>query len=219
MAKKRAALRALPKHDPDNNIGVVDRVRFAMAHARMNALTVDEAAQFKRWQQINDWIRDRRYVDEFAPGLEKPTKMISSHRILRNLVMGTFGMTWDTAERDIRNSKQVFLPIDDDNEYYRSVYIEQFEQRADEAAALGDYSGSAKYAELAVKLRRLLEAPKEQIEYDKIESLQFIIEYNPEAIGLKTIPNKEEVFARWQKKKTLSERMANDAEEVNYDVG
>ena len=166
MAKKRAALRALPKHDPDNNIGVVDRVRFAMAHARMNALTVDEAAQFKRWQQINDWIRDRRYVDEFAPGLEKPTKMISSHRILRNLVMGTFGMTWDTAERDIRNSKQVFLPIDDDNEYYRSVYIEQFEQRADEAAALGDYSGSAKYAELAVKLRRLLEAPKEQIEYE-----------------------------------------------------
>lgn len=217
MAKYRSALKTLPKHDPENNIGVVDRVRFAMAHARMDALTVDEKAQFKRWMQINDWIRDRRYVDIFLPG--KPDVAITSHRILRNLVMSTFEMSYDTAERDIRNAKAVFVPIDDDNEYHRSVYIEQLEQRADAAAVEGDYSGSARLMELAVKLRRLLEAPKEQIEYDKIEALQFIIEYNPEAIGLKTIPNKEEVLARWQKKKALSDRMASDAEEARYDVG
>ncbi|MGY0037645.1 hypothetical protein [Pedobacter sp. NJ-S-72] len=37
---KRAALRKLPAYDPDNNIGAVDRVRFAMINNRMADLTI-----------------------------------------------------------------------------------------------------------------------------------------------------------------------------------
>jgi hypothetical protein len=199
MPDRRKALRTLPAYDPDNNIGAVDRVRFAMINNRMNALTAGELVQFERWKQIDDWIRERRS---------------NTHRALRNAVIAAFEISWDTAERDIKNAKDLFKASNDDNEYYRSVYIEDLESKAAEAAESDDYATYGKLMEIVAKLRGLFDKPAEEVPYDKLESFQLNIEYNPEAVGLTRLTNPEEALARWTKKKSVSDQMNKEAEDA-----
>lgn len=217
MADKRPARRMLPDYDPDNNIGAVDRIRFAVIHNMFDQLTEPEKRQFERWKQVNDWLRSRRYIGVSDDG--KPQEsIIPNQRFIRNLIITNFGVTWDTAERDIQNTKKFFQPQTDDNEYFRSVYIEQAEEKAEQAAAAGDYKASMKFMELAARLRGHFDEKADDDQYDKMENFQFIIEYNPEAVGLRTLENKDEVYARWsKKKKTLSDAMKKDAEEATYE--
>jgi len=207
MSDKRKALRTLPKYDPDNNIGAVDRVRFAMINNRMDALTADELEQFERWKQIDNWIRSKRYVNELGENV-----LLANHRSLRNMVMVKHEVSWDTAERDIRNAKDLFKP-DDDHEYYRSVYIEQLEERA---ATANDKNFKA-MIELAATLRGHKEKQEEEVPYDKMEAFQLQIEYNPEAIGLTRLENPEEALAKWNKKKSISDVLNNQAEDAELE--
>lgn len=213
---KRRASRTMPAYDPDNNIGAVDRIRFAIINNMMDKLTKDELVQLGRWRQIDDWIRSRRYIEYNALESKNEEKVIPNQRFIRNLAMAKFEITWDTAERDILNTQKLFNSRDSqDKEYYRWVYIEQAEQRAEEAAARGNDNAAVKYLELAANLRKLFDQDAPEQDQDKLQALQFIIEYNPEAVGLKTIENKDEVYAKWMQKKVL-DRMAKDAEEATY---
>lgn len=205
-------MKTLPKYDQDNDIGAVDRVRFAMINNRMDALTELEKEQFKRWCQIDDLIRSKRYIN--VKGQQEPA---IGRRRIRNIVMVKYMVSWDTAERDIRNAIKLFTPAEDEKDYHRSVYIEDVEQKAEEAALNGKWG---EYASLMKLLGEWREFGKTviDIEHDKIEAFQFFIEYNPEAIGLKTIENKDEIFKRWQKKKRLSDKMLDEAEDADYDI-
>ncbi|RVU01090.1 hypothetical protein EOD41_10780 [Mucilaginibacter limnophilus] len=200
----------LPAYDPDNNIGAVDRVRFAMMHNRMEALHADEREQYNRWCQIDDWFRSKRFVND-----QGKEEVVVGRRKIRNLVMVKYKVSWDTAERAIQNAIKLFTPADDEKEYKRSVYLEDLEQKAEEAAGAGEYGAYASIMKLAGDWRKFDKEPVEE-QLDKFQAFQFIIEYNPEAIGLKTIENKDQIFARWQKRKA-TEKMALDAEEVEYD--
>ncbi len=204
---KRPALRSIPSYDPTTNIGAVDRIRWAIGNNRKDALTVPELEQLERWKQINDWIRERYHPDD-----EDRLHPITNHRYLRNLVMEQFKVGYDTAERDIRNTKDYFKNIMDDQEYWRSVYIEQLETRAAKAAD----KDFIKLIDLAAELRGLKDAPKDDIEYTKLEAFQLIIEYNPEAIGLKRLENPDEVLERWRHKRSVSEKMSEQAEDAKY---
>ncbi|MBS7565147.1 hypothetical protein KHS38_12100 [Mucilaginibacter sp. Bleaf8] len=214
---KRPAKRTMPAYDPANDIGAVDRIRFAMINNRMNELTEPEFRQLERWKQVDDWIRSRRYQGIGGDG-KLGLQLIPNQRFIRNLIISTYNVSWDTAERDIRNTQKLFSSRADDREYHRAVYIEQAEQRAEEAAASGDHKAAYKYLELAANLRGLFTEQPEEEDNEKLQALQFIIEYNPEAVGLKTIENKDEVFARWMKKKaSISDAMNKDAEEAKYE--
>lgn len=214
MGKTRPALKVIPHVDPQNNIGVVDRVRLAMLANRMDALTVDEQAQYKRWQQIDDWFRSKRYTNENGE-----EAIVAGRRNIRNLAMVKFIITWDTAERDIVNAIKLFTPADDDKEYQRSVYVEDVEQKAAEAAAAGKYGEYASLMKLAGEWRKFDKEPVIESQ-DKFQTFQFIIEYNPEAIGLKRIPEGEraKVLERWRKRKSASDKMLDGAEEAQYDI-
>ncbi|MGY0037644.1 hypothetical protein [Pedobacter sp. NJ-S-72] len=130
--------------------------------------------------------------------------------------MSKYDCSWDTAERDIRNAKDLFKASHDDKEYSRSVYIDQIEENAEKAAKFNDFKAYAKLMELAAKLRGHFDAVIEEIPYDKLEAFQFIIEYNPEAIGLKRVDNPDEVIERWRKKKQIAQKLADDAEDAEY---
>lgn len=143
MAEKRRAMRTLPEYDPENNIGAVDRVRFCIVNNRMDELRETEKEQFDRWKQIDDWLKERRYETIGERG-RKEVQYINSHRKLRNLVMAVFTVSWGTAERDIENTKNFFREAREDQEYFRSAYIEDFERWADEAAACGKYAAAEK---------------------------------------------------------------------------
>lgn len=202
MSDKRKALRTLPAYDPDNNIGAVDRVRFAMINNRMDALHEDELQQFERWKQIDDWVRERR----------SPT-----HRALRNAVMAKYEISWDTAERDIKNTKDLFKASNDDNEYYRSVYIEDIESKAAKAYESEDFGSYAKLMDIVSKLRGLFDDKPEVVDYDKLQSFQIVMDYNPEAMGLTRIENVDEVMSRWMQKKTISQTMQKNAEDAEFE--
>jgi hypothetical protein len=200
MSDRRKALRTIPAYDPDNNIGAVDRVRFAMINNRMDALHQNELVQFERWKQIDDWIRERRS---------------KTHKALRNAVMAAFDISWDTAERDIRNAKDLFKASNDDNEYYRSVYIEDLESVAAQAREDGDYQAYDKLMNTIAKMRNLYEKPAEEIPYNKLEAFVLHLEYNPEAVGLTRLKDPEAALAKWNKKKSISDHInsfADDAE-------
>ncbi len=215
---KRPALRVLPAFDPDNNIGAVDRIRFCIVNNRMNELHQAEHEQLERWKQVNDWIREGRYqtVDRWG---EPDFTIINGHTKLRHLIMTVLDVSWDTAERDIINTKKFFREVYDDQEYYRSVYIEQFEREALEAAKVGKYAAAERLRFRAAELRGLYLPPKEETPVDKVEAFQLNIEYNPEAVGLKTVENKEEHFERWRAKKTksISEKMNLEADDAASD--
>lgn len=214
---KRPARRKLPDYDPDNNIGAVDRIRFAVIHNMFDQLTKDEKTQFNRWKQCNDWLRGRRYIG-VGDGGKMVEQIIPNQRFIRNLIMTTFEVSWDTAERDIKNTKKFFMPLEDDNEYFRSVYIEQAEEDAELAKQSGDFKANRQLKELAARLRGLFDEKPDEDNNDKLEALQFIIEYNPEAVGLTTIENKDEIFARYQKKKkSVSEALKKGAEDATYE--
>ncbi len=214
MSDKRSALRVIPKYDPDNNIGAVDRVRFCIINNRMDELRDTELEQLERWKQIDAWIREKRYATIDAKG-ENTEAYIHGHRQIRALVMSYFNISWDTAERDIANTKKFCAEAYDDQQYYRSVYIEQAEQRADEAMARGKCDAAAKFMAFAAELRGLLTETPVEIPADKIEAFQLLIEYNPEAVGLKTIENKEELFEKWlRRKKSVSDVMNKEADDA-----
>ena len=216
---KRQALRIIPQHDPDNNIGAVDRVKFCIVNSRMSDLTKPELEQLERWKQIDAWIKQKRYktIDNTGEPVEE---LITGHAQLRSLVITYFSVTWDTAERDIANTKRFCAASYDDQEYYRSVYIEDAERMAQMAASAGkpDWRAAAKFLELAARLRGHFDEVVEETPYHKLENVNFFIEYNPEAVGLKTVENKEELFLKWRRKnKSVSDVMSEDAEDVNYD--
>ena len=211
---KRAALRVIPKYDAGNNVGAVDRVRFCLINGRMAELTQDELTQIERWRQIDAWIRLKRYKTVNNKG-EEVDAAVHGHSQIRNLAMSYYGITWDTAERDIANTKNFCATVYDDQEFYRSVYIEEFERRADEAAAAGKFAAHERLLFRAAELRGLYDDVPEEIPNDKIESFQLLIDYNPEAVGLRTIPDKEEHFERWRKKrKSISDTLSRDADDV-----
>jgi hypothetical protein len=218
MAKRRA-LRVIPKYDADNNIGAVDRVRFCIINGRMDELTQSEREQMERWRQIDAWIRQGRYTTVGDDGSDKE-EFIAGHSGLRQLAMAYFGISWDTAERDIYNTKKFCATDHDDQAFYRSVYIEKAERLEWEAknACRPDFRAAEKALRLAAELRGMFDEVVEDIPNEKLANVQFIIEYNPEAIGLKTIENKEEVFERWlSKTRNATDRMADDSEEVEYE--
>lgn len=211
---KRQALRKIPKYDPNNNIGAVDRVRYCLINGRMADLTKPELDQIERWRQIDAWIRLKRYKT-VNDGGEEVEAAVHGHTQLRNLVMNYFTVTWDTAERDIANTKNFCAAANDDQEFYRSVYIEDFERRADQAASSGKYAAAERLLFRAAELRGLYDDVQEEIPNDKIEAFQLLIDYNPEAVGLRTIPDKEAHFERWRKKrKSISDTISRDAEDV-----
>lgn len=215
MARKRSALRIIPKYDPLNNIGAVDRVRFCIINNRLDELTESEKEQMTRWRQIDAWIRQKRYKTIDARGMDVE-EAIHGHQQLRALTMSYFSISWDTAERDIANTKNFCATAYDDQEYFRSVYIEDAERRADEAARMGQYIASERLLRLAAELRGHFDDVQEEVPIDKIQAFQLLIEYNPEAVGLKTIENKEEHFERWRKKKrSISESMSREADDAN----
>lgn len=211
---KRYAMRRIPKYDAVNNIGAVDRVRFCIVNNRLDDLTLSEKEQMDRWRQIDAWIRQKRYktINDKGKDDEAP---VHGHQQLRALTMSFFQISWDTAERDIANTKKFCSTAYDDQEYFRSVYIEDAERLAEEAARMGQYTASEKFLRLAADLRGHFDDIMEEIPEDKMEAFQLLIEYNPEAVGLKTIPDKEMHFERWKKRKrSISESMnleANDA--------
>ena len=209
MGKKRPALRELPEYDPENNIGAVDRIRFAMMHGRMDALHKAELEQLERWKQVDDWIRSKRFIN-----LAGEEEIVVGRRKLRNLVMAKYDCSWDTAERDIRNAIALFTPAEDDKEYQRSVYIESLETAAEEARERRKYAAYKGLMALAAELRGL-DKPDVEESQDKMQAFKFIIEYNPEAIGLKTIPAdlKQQYLERWRKK-SASDKMKEDAEDA-----
>ncbi|HVW97505.1 MAG TPA: hypothetical protein VHA56_16145 [Mucilaginibacter sp.] len=216
---KRQALRVIPKYDPGNNVGAVDRVKFCIINGRMSELTKAEIDQLERWKQIDVWIRQKRFSTVNTEG-ETIEDIITGHGQLRNLVMRYYGISWDTAERDIYNTKKFCAASYDDQEYYRSVYIEDAERMAQMAATAGrpDWRAAHKFLELAARLRGHFDEVIDETPYTKLENIQFFIEYNPEAVGLKTVQNKEELFAKWQRKrKSPSDLLAEDAEDVEYD--
>lgn len=206
MSEKRPAVRSLPAYDAENNITTVDRVRMAMLTNRMALLKEPERVQFERWKQIDDWIRSKRYG-------EGEEEIFLNHRNLRNLLMSKYDISWDTAERDIRNAKNIFKASQDDKEYSRSVYIEMLEEKAMSCSKPSDF---AKLMELAAKLRGLFDEQVLDVPYEKLEAFQLNIEYNPEAIGLKRIEDPDAVLERWTKKKNAAQRMADDAEDAEY---
>jgi hypothetical protein len=208
MASNRPALRALPKYDPDNDIGAVDRIRFAMINNRMDALHEPERKQFERWKQIDDIIRSKRFIN-----VTEKEESVIGRRQLRNAVMVKYLVSWDTAERDIKNAIKLFTPAEDEKEYYRSVYIEDLEAKAEEAARDGKYAAYKEIMKLASELRDL-DKPTVEVAMDKLQAFVFIIEYNPEAVGLKTIDNKDEVLARWRKRKYATDRMTQEASDA-----
>lgn len=213
MAKRRA-LRLIPSYDPANNIGAVDRVRFCLVNNRIAELTKDELAQIERWRQIDAWIRLKRYktINDDGDDVEEA---VHGHAQLRNLVMKYFTVTWDTAERDIANTKNFCNTMFDDQEFYRSVYIEDFERMADQAASCGKYAAAERLKFRAAELRGLYDDVQDEIPNDKIEAFQLLIDYNPEAVGLRTVPDKEAHFERWRKKKkSISDTLSRDADEA-----
>lgn len=203
MPNLRPAKRTLPAYDPENNIGAVDRIRMAMMNGMMEQLTDAEHVQFNRWKQVDDWIRDKR-----LPG----------DRELRNMIIAKYGVAWDTAQRDIRNAKQLFCATEDNHEYYRSVYIEQTEAAAKKAERDGDFRAFEKLMRLAAEMRGIDTAKKEEIPYEKLQTFNFIIQFNPESAGFKTLENKEEVLAKYQRKKRISQKMAEQAEDAELDL-
>ncbi len=212
---KRPALRLIPTYDPENNIGAVDRIRYCIVNDRMAELHKDELEQLERWKQVNDWIRDGRCLGINKYG-DEDLIPIGGHSKLRALIMKVLQVSWDTAERDIANTKKFFREVYDNQEYYRAVYIEQFEREALEAAASGKYAAAERLRFRAAELRGLYLPPKEEIPVDKVAAFQLNIEYNPEAVGLKTIENKEEHFLRWRQKKnkSISDKMNEEADDA-----
>ncbi|MOA00380.1 hypothetical protein D3C78_1197390 [compost metagenome] len=198
----RPAKRMLPSHDPQNNIGAVDRIRVAMVEGRMDELHQDEKTQLLRWMQIDDLIRQGR---------------LQSDSDIVQFLLAKYSYSLDTAYRDIRSAKQLFAFTPDEHEYYRKVYIEQLEKAAAKALIKGNYEQQRRNIETAAKLRGLFEAKNEVIPYDKLEAFQVIMQYNPEAVGLKPVENKDAIFERYMKKKRVSEQMQLDAEEAEYD--
>lgn len=212
---KRKALRVIPQYDPANNIGAVDRVRYCLINGRMSELTKAELDQIERWRQIDSWIRQKRFktINEDGEDVEAP---VHGHSQLRNLVMKYFSITWDTAERDIANTKNFCAAAYDDQEFYRSVYIEEYERMADMAKSSGKYAAAERLLFRAAELRGLYDQVEEDIPNDKIEAFQLLIDYNPEAVGLRTVENKEEHFERWrQKRKSISDTLARDADDID----
>jgi hypothetical protein len=211
---KRRALRVIPAYDPANNVGAVDRVRFCLINGRMADLTKDELDQIERWRQIDAWIRLKRYKTLNDEGKEVEAA-VHGHAQIRNLVMSYFTVTWDTAERDIANTKNFCNVTHDDQEFYKSVYIEEYERMADMAKMSGKFAAAERLLFRASELRGHYDDVQEEIPNDKIEAFQLLIDYNPEAVGLRTVPDKEAHFERWRKKKkSISDTLSRTAEDI-----
>ena len=202
MKDLRPAKRMLPKYDSENEIGFVARARFAMLENRVGDLTVDEQIQFQRCTFVDDLVRQRRYFND---------------RELRNMVMAKYQVSWDTANRDIRNARELFNASTDDREYFRSVYIEDLERTAQKAQKAGDFKAYEKIMKQAGQLRFLFEKPKEDVEYDKLTGFQMIIEFNPEAMGFKTIKNKDKILAKYKSKRDILKKIAEAAEDAELE--
>ncbi|MBE7178190.1 MAG: hypothetical protein INR69_17440 [Mucilaginibacter polytrichastri] len=203
MPDLRPAKRSLPAFDPDNHIGSVDRVRFAMANGLMDQLTELERVQLSRWKQADDWIREKR---------------LPSDRELRNMLMARFSISYDTASRDIQNARELFKASSEDQEYYRSVYIERLEAALRDAERAGDFKAFEKLMRLAAEMRGIDTPKKNDIPYEKLQALTFINQFNPEAIGFKRIENKEAILRKYKEKKRITDIMQKEAEDAELDT-
>jgi hypothetical protein len=195
----RPARRAMPAFDTQNDIGFVARARFALIENRTADLTADEQVQLNRCMFCDDQIRSGRYYND---------------RALRNFLMAKFDCSWDTANRDIQNTKQIFNTSNDNQEYLRSVITEKSLISAEKAEAAGDFKAAQKHRELAARVNHLLVPKVEKVENSKLQNFKIIVKFDAEAMGFKPVKNKEAVLEKYRKRREITRRIAEEAEDA-----
>jgi len=200
----RAAKRNIPAYDSDNDIGFVARARFAMLENRVGDLTADEQVQLQRCTFCDDQVRSGRFFND---------------RLLRNFMMSKYGYTWDTANRDIQNTKQLFNSSFSNKDYLRDVLTEDALKTAVKAENAGNFDAKVKFMALAAKMQGLLDKVVEKVSNTKLQNFQITLRFDPVAVGFKKIEDKdrEAILAKYKTKRDITKRMAEDAEDAVID--
>lgn len=182
------------------NIELAQREMFTPAEellTRYDAARVDHLLRLRdmyNWMLANPSERDRKFIDLF---------------------MGKYGIGQSQAYSDLALIKKLIPALAPaSREFYRKQVSEMLLETYNMAKARKDTKAMAMAAKELGKVNRVDLEDEKELPYDKIVLQPFTPSFDPTIIGLKPIPNVDEVKARLRKQMAMDNP---DIEDVNYE--